>query len=112
MSEPKPQNLSALEFFKYDIRVGSIVSIEEVPKSKKLLKMEVSFGPEIGNRIVMGGVKAASPVVGQKVVAVLNLAPRSMMGVESTAMLLASHTPQDEIRLVNPGEVIDGTEVG
>lgn len=114
-TEPKPENLSALDFFKFDIRVGSILSVESVPKSKKLVKLEVSFGP-MGNRTILAGIASAVPdrvMVGQKVVAVLNLAPRPMMGIDSHGMLLATHDEEGKLWLVSPGGPIpDGGEVG
>lgn len=111
---PKPDNLPADDFFKFDLRVGTIQSIEAVPKSKKLVKLEVDFGPT-GKRTILAGIASAVPdrvMVGQKVTAVLNLAPRTMMGIESHGMLLATHDEADRIWLVNPGPVPDGTEVG
>lgn len=111
MSEVKPENLSFDEFVKWDLRAGSITKIEEVPKSKKLVKLEVSFGTF--SRTILAGIKGSPSLVeGQKVVAVLNLAPRAMMGFESHGMLLASHDENHTIWLINPGPVPDGTNVG
>jgi len=103
------------DFSKLDIRTGTILSIEPVPKSKKLLKLEVSFGPEVGNRVILAGIAQAYPdrvAVGSQVTAVINLAPRMMMGMTSHGMLLASHDAEENIWLVKAGAVSDGTEVG
>jgi len=113
----KPENLSYMDFVKFDIRTGEILSVEPVAKSKKLVKMEVSFGPEIGNRTILAGVAQSFTdgriIVGQKVVAVLNLAPREMMGILSHGMLLASHDAEGKVWLTNPsGPIPDGAEVG
>jgi len=113
--DSKPEVISFDDFLKLDIRVGTILSIEAVPKSKKLVKLEVSFGPTGGQRTILAGIASAVPgraMVGQKVTAVLNLAPRTMMGIESHGMILATHDELDQIWLVNPGPVPDGTEVG
>lgn len=117
----KPENLTAGGFFQYDLRVGSILTIEAVPKSKKLLKLEVDFGV-LGTRTILAGLaprleeNASGPgthlVPGQKVVAVLNLEPRQMMGLLSHGMLLAAADETGRVHLVNPGSVPDGTEVG
>ena len=117
----KPDNMTAIDFFRFDLRAGTILSIEEVPKSKKLLKLEVSFGPS-GNRTILAGLAprieadASGPgthiVVGQKVVAIINLEPRTMMGLESKGMLLATPDESGRVHLVNPGPVPDGGEVG
>jgi len=79
------------DFSRMDLRVGVILSVEEVPKSKKLLHLRVDFGEVLGTKTVMAGVKAAAPVVGQRVLAVVNLPPRMMAEVMSEAMLLATH---------------------
>lgn len=104
------------DFLKLDIRAGMVLSIEPVPKSKKLVKMEVAFGSEIGNRIILGSLAASYEggllMVGQKIVAVVNLAPREMMGIVSHGMLLAAHDDKDRVWILNPGPVPDGTEVG
>lgn len=96
------------DFMKLDIRVGTINQAEVVPKSKKLLKLQVSFGSEIGVRTILAGIAQAkaygevvdgvwkdSCLVGTRILAVINLAPRSMMGIESHGMLLAGHHGDD-----------------
>lgn len=81
------------DFTKIDMRVGMITKSERVPKSEKLLNLQVYFGEEIGTRTILAGIgKDYSPenIVGLQVVAVVNLAPRKMMGFESHGMLLAT----------------------
>lgn len=102
------------DFLKLDIRVGTIINAEDILKSKKLLKLSVDFGTEIGTRTIMAGVAGnytAESIKGQRVVAVINLAPRSMMGVESHGMLMASHDAEGKVWLAIPGPVPDGSEV-
>lgn len=105
------------DFTKLDIRTGTIMTIDPVPKSKKLIKMEVSFGPEIGNKTILAGVLkdflGGRILLGQKVVAVLNLEPRDMMGILSYGMLLAVHDESHQVWLLSPGgPVPDGVDVG
>ena len=112
--EVKPQNLSFEDFAKIDIRTGTIISAEPIPKSKKLLKLQVFFGSEVGTRTILAGIAGsynADTLAGVQVVAVLNLAPRTMMGVESHGMLLAAPT-NDGLTLVQCPGSPDGTEVG
>lgn len=115
-------NVSFEDFAKLDIRVGSIVSVEAVPKSTKLLKFEISFGPEIGNRTILSGIAPLRDrfteepggvycEIGQKVMAVLNFPPRAMMGIESHGMLL-SVKDKGRFWLTSPTWADDGTEVG
>jgi methionyl-tRNA synthetase len=121
----KPQNLTYDDFAKLDIRAGRVLSVEVVPKSKKLLKLEVSFGPVIGNRTILAGIAQAkmygevvdgawkdSALVGAGIVAVLNLAPREMMGITSHGMLLALHLSDGNLFLISPGPAEGGEEVG
>lgn len=82
------------DFIKVDIRAGTIISWESVPKSKKLLKFQVDFGQEIGIRTILSGIASSYGIdndpTGLKVLAIINLTPRSMMGIESHGMLLAA----------------------
>lgn len=113
-NEPKPTNLPAEDFFKFDIRVGTITQAEAVKKSK-LLNLQVSFGSEIGTRTILAGIaEAFSPetIVGLQVVAVLNLAPREMKGIMSNGMLLAGRSATGQLVLVNPNGIAEGGEVG
>jgi methionyl-tRNA synthetase len=113
---PKPVNLNYGDFIQFDIRIGTIIQAEAVPKSKKLLKLQVSFGTE--TRTILAGIAQhsdpATLVASKtKVVAVLNLAPRMMMGIESHGMLLAAHDAEGIVWLLGVnGAVPDGTEVG
>ena|SRR5579885_1448271 len=112
--------ISFEDFLKLDIRVGQITSAEPVPKSKKLLKLQVDFGTEIGVRTILAGIAGPDPVgkaenltlAKPKVLAVVNLAPRMMMGIESHGMLLASHDDLDIIWLTTVNDTVpNGSEV-
>lgn len=78
---------SALEAL--DVRVGTIVQVEDVPKSEKLLRLTVSFGDH--ERRILSGMKQerANPqeLVGRQALFVVNLEPRKMMGETSEGML-------------------------
>lgn len=85
-------------FSKLDIRVGKVIFCENVPKSEKLLKLEVDFG-NIGKRQILTGLaKWYKPEdLNNKVMLFLvNLAPRKMMGLESQGMLLSVGTDNNE----------------
>lgn len=112
--EPVKTDITFDEFLKIDLRAGSIVSIEPVPKSTKLLKLEVNFG-ELGVRTILATVASAYPdrvVVGQKVVGVVNIPPRPMMGFTSHGMLLATKDADGKVVLISPDQVADGLDVG
>ena len=79
--------LSALDAL--DIRIGSIEAVEDVPKSDKLVRLQVNFGDH--RRTILAGMKKerADPteIVGRQALFVLNLPPRRMMGETSEGML-------------------------
>jgi methionyl-tRNA synthetase len=88
----KPQ-ITIEDFMKVDLRVGSILEAENVPKSKKLIKLRVDIGSEI-RQIVAGIASEYDPgqLVGRHIVIVANLKPAKLFGVESQGMLLAGST--------------------
>lgn len=104
------------EFLKVDIRVGIITNAERVPKSNKLLKLQVDFGSEIGTRQIVAGIGLKlepDQVVNTNVCAVVNLAPRKLMGLESHGMLLAGHLDNDPgVSLVTCLGSPAGTRIG
>lgn len=78
------------EFSKIDLRIGLIQQAERLPKSKKLLKLQVDLGFE--TRTILSGISqhfTPEELVGKKVIIVANLKPATMMGVESQGMVLA-----------------------
>jgi len=72
-----------------DIRVGTIIAIDDVAKSKKLAKLSVDFGDH--TRTILAGIKAEradlSVLIGRQALFVVNLEPRAMAGETSEGML-------------------------
>jgi methionyl-tRNA synthetase len=79
------------DFSKVELRVGLVKVAERVPKSDKLLRLEVDIGSEV-RQVLAGIAEAYAPetLVGRKVVIVANLAPRKMRGLESNGMIVAA----------------------
>jgi len=80
------------QFFQTSLKVGTVVAAEEVPKSKKLLLLQVDIGEE-NPRQVVAGIKewySAEAMLGTQVCIVANLKPAKLMGLKSEGMLLAS----------------------
>jgi len=79
------------DFAKVDLRVGLVKVAERVPKSDKLLRLEIDIGTEV-RQVLAGIAEAYAPetLVGRKVVLVANLAPRKMRGLESNGMIVAA----------------------
>ncbi|CAG5071006.1 Methionine--tRNA ligase [Dyadobacter sp. CECT 9623] len=92
------------DFSKMDIRIATIVEAENVPKSKKLLKLLVDIGIE--QRTVLSGIAEhfkAEEIIGKKVLYLSNLAPRKMMGMESHGMILMAEDRDGSLAFVQPG---------
>lgn len=89
--EPMQNNfIDITDFTKIELRVGTIESCQQVPKSSKLYQLSVNFG-SYGIRTVLSGVRqhfSPEDLIGKQGVFVFNLAPRPMMGIESQGMML------------------------
>jgi methionine--tRNA ligase beta chain len=79
------------DFKKVEIRAGKIVSAEAIEGSEKLFKLSVDFGEENKRQVISGIAKYISTeeLVGTTCAFVTNLEPRSIMGLESRAMIMA-----------------------
>jgi methionyl-tRNA synthetase len=87
---PLKETITIDDFAKLDLRVGLILHAEKLPKSKKLLKLQVDIGLE--KRTVLSGISlhySPEQLIGKKVIIVANLKPATIMGVESHGMILA-----------------------
>ena len=90
-------------FSKSDFRVVKVKNCEEVPKSKKLLKFTLDDGSG-KDRVILSGIKnfySAEELVGKTLLAITNLPPREMMGIESCGMLLSAVCDYDGEELLN-----------
>jgi methionyl-tRNA synthetase len=88
---PPPERISIDDFMKVELRVAKVIAAERVPKSKKLLKLQVDVGTE--HRTLVAGIAEAyepEALLGRSVVIVFNLQPATLMGVESNGMVLAA----------------------
>ncbi|WP_223034585.1 methionine--tRNA ligase [Hanstruepera marina] len=101
--EPQKDTITFEDFTKLDIRVGTILEAEKMPKTKKLLVLKVDTGIDV-RTIVSGIAETFTPeeVVGKKVTVLVNLAPRALRGVESQGMILMTETPEGKLVFVNP----------
>ena len=99
--EIKPE-ISMDEFAKVDLRIGTVLQAEAIPKSKKLLRLEVDLGEK---RTIVAGIAenyAPEDLIGQNVIIVANLKPAKLMGVVSQGMLLAASSNK-KLQLVTLG---------
>ena len=102
LPEVKP-DVSHEEFTAMDLRVGTILAAQKVPKADKLLQFQVDLGFEI-RTIVSGIAEFFEPeaLLGKKVTVMANLAPRTIRGVTSQGMLLLAEDSQGDLVFVSP----------
>jgi methionyl-tRNA synthetase len=105
--EPQKDIITFEDFTKLDMRVGTILEAEKMPKTKKLLILKVDTGIDI-RTIVSGIAESFTPeeVVGKQVTVLVNLAPRALRGVESEGMILMTETAEGKLVFVNPGTTV------
>ncbi|SFZ89923.1 methionyl-tRNA synthetase [Flaviramulus basaltis] len=103
--EPQKDTITFDDFIKLDIRVGTILEAEKMPKAKKLLVLKVDTGIDV-RTIVSGIAESFTPeeVVGKKVTVLVNLAPRALRGVDSEGMILMTETAEGKLVFVNPDD--------
>ena len=111
---PAKDNIEFDDFARLDIRVGTIIEAEKVPKTKKLLKLKIDTG--IDKRTVVSGISEyykPEDIIGQKVSILVNLQPRKLRGIESEGMILmAEDNSTGKLCFVAPTEDINnGSEV-
>ena len=110
---PQREAVSYDDFSKMDIRVGTILEAERVPKTDKLLKLTIDTG--IDKRTVVSGIAGyftPEQAVGKKVSMLVNLEPRKIRGIESHGMILMAQDADGRLEFVAPlTDVRNGSEV-
>ncbi|AIJ36554.1 Methionyl-tRNA synthetase [Flavobacterium psychrophilum] len=102
-AEPQKELIQYDDFAKMDLRVGTIIEAEKMPKANKLLVLKVDTGIDV-RTIVSGIAESFSPeeIIGKQVTVLVNLAPRALRGVESQGMILMTNLPDGKLAFVNP----------
>ena len=101
--EPQKDTITYEDFAKLDMRVGTIIEAEKMPKANKLLVLKVDTGIDV-RTIVSGIAESFTPeeVIGKRVTVLVNLAPRALRGVESQGMILMTESADGKLVFVNP----------
>ncbi|MBW2961932.1 methionine--tRNA ligase [Mesonia aestuariivivens] len=102
------------DFTKLDLRVGTIIEAEKMPKAKKLLILKVDTG--IDQRTIVSGIAEhfkPEDIIGKKVSVVANLKPIKLRGTMSEGMILMTENAEGKLVFVNPDEsgVTSGTVI-
>ena len=79
------------DFSKLDLRVAKILTVEKIPGKSRIVKGEIDLGEEKRN-VIIGGAEfyEVDKLIGKTVIAVINLMPKKIAGIEADAMLLAA----------------------
>ncbi|MBM3281579.1 MAG: methionine--tRNA ligase [Candidatus Harrisonbacteria bacterium] len=106
------------QFLLSDLRIGRVKECKEVEGSEKLLRLLVDFGAKeaggLGDRVIFSGIKkwyTPDSLLGKNVVAIVNLAPRKMMGEESWGMVLATDTMEGAVAILECPSATPGSKV-
>ncbi len=112
-AEPIAAPIDFEDFLKLDIRVGTVLECEKVPKADKLLRFRIDDG--LGGRTIVSGIaKHYQPeeLVGKQVCFIANLPPRKLKGIDSEGMILSAESADGALKVVMPGaDVAPGSQV-
>ncbi len=110
---PAKENIEFDDFVKLDIRTGTIIEAEKVPKTKKLLKLKIDTG--VDKRVIVSGIAEyykPEDIIGQKISILVNLTPRKLRGIESNGMILMAENSEGKLCFVSPTEDFNnGSEI-
>lgn len=104
---PAKENISYEQFATMDIRVGTVLEAELVPKTSKLMKLKIDTG--IDQRTVVSGIAEhfkPEEVVGRQVSILVNLEPRMLRGIESQGMILMAENADGKLEFVQPSQTV------
>ena len=107
MQEPQKPAINYDTFSSLDLRVGTILSAEKMPKADRLLVLKVDTG--LDQRTIVSGIAehfSPEEVVGKKVCVLMNLEPRKLRGVESQGMLLMATDPEGKLSFMSPEDAV------
>lgn len=106
--EPQKDNITYDDFIKLDLRTGTIIEAEKVPKADKLLKLIVDTG--LDKRTVVAGIAKhynAKEVIGKQVCILINLEPRKLRGIESQGMVLMAEDENGNLIFMSPEKAVE-----
>ena len=100
---PQKETINFDDFTKLDMRVGTIIEAEKMPKADKLLILKVDTGLDV-RTVVSGIAESFTPeeIIGKQVTILINLAPRALRGVESQGMILMTENEEGKLVFLNP----------
>ena len=114
-AKPIKESIVFDDFTKLDIRVGTVLECEKVPKADKLLRFLLDDG--LNKRTILSGIAAFYPnpeeLIGKQVCFIANLEPRKLRGILSEGMILSAENADGSLSLIEPSkEVKPGSQIG
>ena len=110
---PAKDDITFEQFEALDLRIGTVLEAERIPKTQKLLKLLVDTG--IDKRIIVSGIAeyfTPETIIGKQVTVIVNLAPRKIKGVESHGMLLFAQSGDGVLHIMHPeGDAENGSKI-
>lgn len=108
------ENVSFDEFMKMDIRVGTVLDCQKVPKADKLLQFRIDDG--LKGRTILSGIAEYYPnpadLIGKQVLFIANFPPRKLRGIDSEGMILSAENPDGSLTVIQPGVLLsNGSKV-
>lgn len=100
------------DFAKIDLRVATVIAAERVPKTDKLIKLQVKIGDE--ERTIVGGIAQhyePENLIGKNVIVIANLKPAKLRGIESRGMVLAASDGEGNLVLADAPGIASGSKV-
>lgn len=109
---PAAGEITIDDFAKIDLRVATVVAAERVPKTDKLIKLQVKIGDE-ERTIVSGIAQHYEPenLIGKNVIVIANLKPAKLRGIESRGMVLAASDGEGNLVLADAPGIASGSKV-
>ena len=105
--EQVKENVSFDEFMKLDIRVGTVLECQKVPKADKLLQFKIDDG--MGGRTIVSGIAQhynPEDLVGKQVCFIANFPPRKLKGIESQGMILSAEDANGRLVVISPSDLV------
>lgn len=107
------QNISYEDFKKIDLRVVNVIKAENIPGKTRIMKLTIEISPNVTRSIITGGAEYYDPshYVGRKFIALVNLEPKNIAGIQSQGMLLAAEFNDKPIWLIPEADTPIGSKV-
>jgi methionyl-tRNA synthetase len=109
IAKPTKETIAFEDFEKLDIRIGTVLECQKVPKADKLLQFKIDDG--MNGRTILSGIAAYYPepekLVGSQVCFIANFTPRKLRGIDSEGMILSAQLPDGKLIMVQPKDKIE-----